>query len=320
VSALPPATRAEPPAGTTCVAQQMRQAALTPAFPALEGLHPCFSSTVEGHARSARLHLPVSPGCNITCRFCKRDFNGVERRPGVASRLLTPEQALDIVHRALDLCPTINVVGIAGPGDPLFTPHALRTFALVHAAYPSLIMCLSTNGLLLPARAADIIAVGVRTVTVTVNAVDPEIQAEITPAIAYDQQRLNGTAAALRLIKNQLAGIAAVTSLGATVKVNTVLIPGVNDAHIEEVARATAAAGAHMVNIIPLIPQHQFAHVRAPSATALHHARKAARQHLKVFTHCQRCRADACGVPGVSDFAPQLYGDDLAAEPTFSHG
>jgi nitrogen fixation protein NifB len=320
MSALPPSGPTPDSAAFSCAARQMRHSATTPTFPALEGLHPCFSSTADGHARSARLHLPVSPGCNITCRFCKRDFNGVDHRPGVAARLLTPDQALDIVHRALALCPTINVVGIAGPGDPLFRPHALRTFELVHAAYPSLIMCLSTNGLMLPDHATAVIAVGVRTVTVTVNAVDPEIQAEISPAIAYRHKRLNGIAAARQLIENQLAGIAAVTALGATVKINTVLIPGVNDGHIEQVARATAAVGAEMVNIIPLIPQHQFAHVLAPSATALHRARKAARQHLRVFTHCQRCRADACGVPGVSDFAPQLYGDDLAAEPTFSHG
>jgi nitrogen fixation protein NifB len=311
-----------PSLNTACAARDMRLAAFpsAAAFPALEGKHPCFSSTKEGHAQSARLHLPVSPGCNITCAFCKRDFNGVEHRPGVAARLLTPEQALDIVHRALELCPTINVVGIAGPGDPLFTPHALRTFELVHAAYPSLIMCLSTNGLMLPERAEAVIAAGVRTVTVTVNAVDPAIQAVVSPVIAWQRQRLEGEAAARRLIDNQLAGIAAVAARGATVKINTVLIPGLNDAHIETVARATAAAGAAMINIIPLIPQHHLAHICPPSATALHRARREARQHLKVFEHCQRCRADACGVPGISDFAPQLYGDSLAAEPTFSHG
>lgn len=314
--------RSPPPSGTACAARDMRLTAFPaePAFPHLEGQHPCFSTTKEGHAQSARLHLPVSPGCNITCAFCKRDFNGVEHRPGVAARLLTPEQALDIVHRALELCPTINVVGIAGPGDPLFTSHALRTFELVHAAYPSLIMCLSTNGLMLPERAAEVIAVGVRTVTVTVNAVDPAIQAVVSPVIAWQRRRLEGIAAAQRLIDNQLAGIAAVTARGATVKINTVLIPGLNDGHIETVARSVAAAGAAMINIIPLIPQHHLAHIRAPSATALHRARKEARQHLKVFAHCQRCRADACGVPGVSDFSPQLYGDNLAAEPTFSHG
>ena len=206
--------RSPPPSGTACAARDMRLTAFPaePAFPHLEGQHPCFRTTKEGHAQSARLHLPVSPGCNITCAFCKRDFNGVEHRPGVAARLLTPEQALDIVHRALELCPTINVVGIAGPGDPLFTSHALRTFELVHAAYPSLIMCLSTNGLMLPERAAEVIAVGVRTVTVTVNAVDPAIQAVVSPVIAWQRQRLEGEAAARRLIDNQLAGIAAVAA------------------------------------------------------------------------------------------------------------
>jgi nitrogen fixation protein NifB len=298
----------------------MRQAASIAAFPALEGRHPCFSSTAEGHARSARLHLPVSQGCNITCRFCKRAFNQSERRPGVAARLLTPEQAVSIVQRALDLCPAISVVGIAGPGDPLATPHALRTFRLVNAGWPELILCLSTNGLLLPDFADELIAAGVRTITVTVNAVDPAIQARITPAIAWRRRRLDGTAAAERLIANQIAGIARVSALGATVKVNTVLIPGVNDAHIGEVARAVAAAGAGMINVIPLIPQHGFADVPAPDAIMRGRARQAARAHLRVFTHCQRCRADACGVPGVSDYAAELYGDALVAEPTFSHG
>jgi nitrogen fixation protein NifB len=177
------------PATTTCPAHGFRQAA----FPGLEGKHPCFSTTAAGHAQSARLHLPVSPGCNITCQFCRRDFNRSEQRPGVATRLLTPEQAMEVLHRALQLCPSINVVGIAGPGEPLFTPHALQTFQLVNAAYPHMINCLSTNGLLLPERAEAIVAAGVRTVTVTVNAVDPVIQARIGPVIAYQQRRLTAS-------------------------------------------------------------------------------------------------------------------------------
>jgi nitrogen fixation protein NifB len=48
----------------------------------------------------------------------------------------------------LKLCPEITVVGIAGPGDPLATTHALETFKLIHNRYPQLIKCLSTNGLL----------------------------------------------------------------------------------------------------------------------------------------------------------------------------
>lgn len=297
----------------------MREAA-APAFPALEGHHPCFSTTGEGHARSARLHLPVSPGCNIACAFCRRDFNRRDQRPGVAARLLEPHEAVDIVARALELCPTLTVVGIAGPGDPLATGHALDTFARIQARWPHLILCLSTNGLALPEHLDAIAGVGVATLTVTVNAVDPAIQAQITPKLAWQRRRLNGVAAAERLIANQLDGIRGAAARGLTVKVNTVLIPSVNDRHIGTVAAEVAAAGARLINIIPLIPQHDFAHLPAPGMAMRSRTRAEAAQHLKVFTHCQRCRADACGIPGVSDYTSQLYGDGIVAEPTFSHG
>lgn len=291
-----------------------------PAFPTLEGRHPCFSTTAEGHARSARLHLPVSPGCNIDCSFCRRDFNRREQRPGVATRLLTPTEAVDIVTRALDLCPTLSVVGIAGPGDPLATPHALTTFERVHARWPHLILCVSTNGLMLPERVDALAAAGVSTLTVTVNAVDPAIQAQITPKIAWQRRRLDGVAAAERLIANQLEGIRRAAALGMTIKINTVLIPTVNENHIGAIAARVAGAGARMINIIPLIPQHRFAHLPAPGLMKRYVARADAEVHLRVFSHCQRCRADACGVPGVNDYSAQLYGDNISAEPTFSHG
>jgi nitrogen fixation protein NifB len=300
--------------------QALRISDAPPAFPTLEGRHPCFSTTAEGHARSARLHLPVSPGCNIDCSFCHRDFNRREQRPGVATRLLTPTQAVDIVERALDLCPTLAVVGIAGPGDPLATPHALTTFERVHARWPELILCLSTNGLMLPERIDAIAAAGVSTLTVTVNAVDPAIQAQITPKIAWRRRRLNGVEAAERLIANQLDGIARAAALGLTIKVNTVLIPTVNEDHIGDVAEQVAYAGAQMINIIPLIPQHRFAHLPAPGLMKRYVARADAEVHLRVFSHCQRCRADACGIPGVNDYSALLYGDGISAEPTFSHG
>jgi len=304
-----------------CPGQQMRVASSSP-FPHLEGRHPCFSLTAEGHAKSGRLHLPVSPGCNIRCRFCKRDFNDSERRPGVAHGLLSPEQALEVVGRALKLCPQIAVIGIAGPGDTLMTDHAIRTFEMIHDAHPHLINCLSTNGLLLPEKAERVVGAGVETVTVTVNAVDPQLQAEINPSILFRRRWIDGEEAAAILIANQLAGIRRVVELGAVVKVNTVLVPGVNLDHIGHVAEAVAAAGASLINVIPLIPQHEFAHLQAPSPVQVERAREAASKHLSVFSHCQRCRADACGIPGISEFSNELYGisnSDFHAS-TFSHG
>jgi len=289
-------------------------------FPQLEGRHPCFSLTAEGHAKSGRLHLPVSPACNITCRFCRRDFNRDEWRPGVARGLVVVDQAVDVVRRALDLCPTISVVGIAGPGDTLCTDHALRAFGLIHAAFPDLINCLSTNGLLLAEKAEQVVAAGVGTVTVTVNAVDPAIQAEISPTITYRGHRLTGLPAAERLISNQIEGIRRIVALGGIIKVNTVLIPGLNDGHVETVARTVAEAGASMINLIPLLPGHEFAERPAPTAGQLAQAQAAARRYLTVFSHCSRCRADACGIPGLTDYADALYAGRPAQESTFSHG
>jgi nitrogen fixation protein NifB len=298
----------------------MRTRASEPAFPELEGRHPCFSTTAQGHAAAARLHLPVSPRCNIACAFCRRDFNDDENRPGVAGRLVAPDEVETVVERARGLLPNLAVVGIAGPGDPLASDHALDAFRRIAARWPDLTLCLSTNGLRLADRIDEIVAAGVRTLTVTVNAVDPAIQAKITPTILWRRRRLTGLSAAGRLIAEQIRGIERAARLGLTVKINTVLIPGLNDAHVGEVARWTAAAGAKLINVIPLIPQGAFADLPAPGIVARHRARAAAAEQLRVFTHCARCRADAVGIPGGLDVSAALWGDGRSTEPTFSHG
>ena len=142
----------------------------------LQNSHPCFG----GHKNNVgRIHLPVSPGCNIACRFCDRVINDYEDRPGVTSTVITPEESIDILRKALEVCPEITVAGIAGPGDTLATDFTLETFRLVKKEFPQLIKCMSTNGLLLYERADEILDVGIDSLTVTVNAVDPEIEAKL---------------------------------------------------------------------------------------------------------------------------------------------
>jgi nitrogen fixation protein NifB len=149
-------------------------------YEALKNSHPCFA----GHkANKGRIHLPVSPGCNIECKFCDRKINDYEQRPGVTATVIKPEDALEIVRKSLELCPDITVVGIAGPGDTLATDYALDTFRLIRKAYPEIIKCMSTNGLLLEEKADEIIEVGIDSLTVTVNAVDPVIEARLNSAI-----------------------------------------------------------------------------------------------------------------------------------------
>ncbi len=278
--------------------------------------HPCFGPCKQN---KGRIHLPVAPGCNIECRFCDRKINDDEQRPGVTSTVLEPEEAAHFIDLALEKCPEITVVGIAGPGDTLATDRALKTFRLIKDKYPKLIKCMSTNGLLLDEKADEVIEL-IDTLTVTVNAVDPEIEAKINNRISYHGKIYTGTEAAEILIKNQLSGIRKVSKAGTLVKVNTVLIPGINDKHIEDVAATVKTAGASIYNIIPLIPQNEMKDLSAPTCEELYKARSDAEIYINVFRHCQHCRADACGVPGVYDIGASLYKGRLNVKETFSHG
>ncbi|WP_099466604.1 radical SAM protein [Konateibacter massiliensis] len=283
----------------------------------LQQSHPCFG----GHKNNVgRIHLPVSPGCNISCKFCDRKINDTEERPGVTSKVLSPTEAIEILGKALALCPEITVAGIAGPGDTLATDYALDTFRLVKEHYPKLIKCMSTNGLLLDERAEEIIEIGVESVTVTVNAVDPEIEAKLNRGIVYHGKAYKGEEAAAILIENQLKGIQKIAETGITVKVNTVLVPNINGDHIEEIARTVKAVGASIYNLIPLIPQSDLSGEKAPVCNEIDAARTQASKHIDVFRHCQHCRADAVGMLGGKDYGDMIYERRIAKADTFSHG
>ena len=283
----------------------------------LQNSHPCFG----GHRNNAgRIHLPVSPGCNIACRFCDRSINDVEERPGVTSKVLNPEDCENILRKALEICPDIKVAGIAGPGDTLATDRAFKTFRIVKEKFPDLIKCMSTNGLLLSEKADEVIDIGIDSLTVTVNAVNPKIEAKLNAYIIYHGEKIEGEKGAEILIKNQLEGIRKVASAGITVKVNTVLVPEINGDHIEEIARTVKEAGAKIYNIIPLIPQHELKDYAAPTCPEIDEARIKASKYIDVFRHCQHCRADAVGVPGKSEFGDQIYQRRLNVKETFSHG
>ncbi len=283
----------------------------------LQNSHPCFG----GHKNNVgRIHLPVSPGCNIACRFCDRVINDTEDRPGVTSKVITPEESIDILEKALKICPEITVAGIAGPGDTLASEYALETFRKVKEKFPDIIKCMSTNGLLLYEKADEVIDIGIDSLTVTVNAVNPEIEAKLNKYIIYHGKRYDGVKGAEILIENQLKGIEKVSSAGITVKINTVLVPEINGEHIEEIAKTVSEAGASIYNIIPLIPHFELADQKAPTCLQIDKARTEASKYIDVFRHCQHCRADAVGVPGKSEYGDQIYQRRLSVKETFSHG
>ncbi len=260
--------------------------------------HPCYSHSA--HFRYGRIHLPVAPGCNLGCNYCERQIGGMNYhsyRPAVAEAILTPEEALSRVAQYEDA--NLTVAGIAGPGEPLYNPETFETLRLIHESYPELMLCLSTNGLLLPKYAERLRDLGVRTVTVTLNTVDPEMGARIYSYVKRNGETVKGARAAKMLLDDQLDGIRKAVSLGLIVKINSILIPGINDhMHLERVARTAKSLGAYIQNITPLIPLGRFRHMEATSCDELRWTRFRCEQIISQFRLCQQCRADSAGIPG----------------------
>ncbi|MBE3588073.1 MAG: radical SAM protein [Thermoanaerobacteraceae bacterium] len=259
--------------------------------------HPCYNRAAARWF--GRIHLPVAPGCNIKCHYCTRLYDCAnENRPGVTSRLMSPQEALHHVQRVMAGDARIRVVGIAGPGEPLANRATLHTFRLVHRHFPELVKCLSTNGLLLAEKLPELQQVGVRAVTVTVNAVSPLVGGRIYGFVFYRGRVYKGAAGAELLWRAQCAGIRLAREMGMTVKVNSVLIPGINEEHLLQVARAVKAAGAQIMNVIPLIPQGGFAGLLPPPPERVNLLRQKLSPIINQITHCRRCRADAAGLLG----------------------
>ena len=279
-------------------------APLSPEVQAKIANHPCYSE--DAHHHFARMHVAVAPACNLQCHYCNRKYDcASESRPGVVSERLTPEQALRKVLAVAAEVPQLSVVGIAGPGDPLANPGpTFQTMELVRRAAPDLRLCLSTNGLALPEHVERIAALGVDHVTVTVNMIDAAIGERIHPWVIWRGRKVRGRDGARLLSERQLEGLAALASRGILCKVNSVLIPGVNDAHLAEVGRAVKRLGAFIHNVMPLIsaPEHGTHYgltgQRGPTAAELEAVQGACEGGTKVMKHCRQCRADAVGLLG----------------------
>jgi len=266
--------------------------------------HPCYSE--EAHHHYARMHVAVAPACNIQCNYCNRKYDcSNESRPGVVSERLTPEQAAKKVLAVASNIPQMTVLGIAGPGDPLANPEkTFKTFELVTKAAPDIKLCLSTNGLMLPDYVDRIQALNIDHVTITINMIDPEIGAKIYPGYFTTRNATREWKPHAILSERQLLGLEMLTARGILCKVNSVLIPGVNEHHLLEVNKAVKSRGAFLHNIMPLIsaPEHGtvfgLAGMRGPTAQELKALQDSCEGEMNMMRHCRQCRADAVGLLG----------------------
>ncbi|MCB1512735.1 MAG: nitrogenase cofactor biosynthesis protein NifB, partial [Hyphomicrobiaceae bacterium] len=149
-------------------------------------------------------------------------------------------------------------------------------------------------------------------VTITINCVDPEIGAKIYPWVFWQNRRIRGAKGAKILIEQQQKGLEMLIERGILVKVNSVMIPGVNDKHLVEVSKIVKSKGAFLHNVMPLIAEAEHGTFygvmgqRGPNAKELSALQDECAGDMNMMRHCRQCRADAVG----------LLGEDRGAEFT----
>ncbi|MFH0974232.1 MAG: radical SAM protein [Spirochaetota bacterium] len=262
--------------------------------------HPCFSA--DARHKFGRIHLPVAPLCNMQCGYCNRKTDCInESRPGVTSAVLTPVQAVKYLDSVIEKLGNISVVGIAGSGDPFANPsETINTLSLVRDKYPDIILCVATNGLEVAEYAEELAKLKVSHVTVTVNALNAKTGGRIYEWARYGRKMYRGEDAAGIILERQTEGIILLKQNKITVKINTVVIPGINDKEVAGIAKKIAALGADIQNCVPLyhVAGTAFENMEPMPNEEMDAIRSEAGRYIGQMSHCMRCRADAAGMLG----------------------
>ncbi|MEA3310153.1 MAG: GTP 3',8-cyclase MoaA [Chloroflexota bacterium] len=186
------------------------------------------------HRPISYLRVSVTDRCNLRCVYCMPE-EGITPIPH--PDILRYEELVRIVRVAVGM--GINHIRLTG-GEPLVRKGIVELVAAL-AAIPGLDdLSMTTNGILL-ARYADALAqAGLRRVNISLDTLDPERFQRIT-RLGSLAKLLEGREAALR------AGL-------RPVKLNTVVIRGLNDDEVVELARLTLQPDWHLrfIEVMPL--------------------------------------------------------------------
>lgn len=165
------------------------------------------------------MRISVTELCNLRCRYCM-PVEGICKKEH--KEMLSEDELVQAVEAAVSL--GITKLRITG-GEPLVKRNILSICRRVAAVNGIREVCMTTNGILLPALAVPLREAGVTRLNISLDTLDRKKYAYITRGGALD---------------DAWAGIEAVLSAGfQKVKLNAVLIGGFNDEEIAALAELT---------------------------------------------------------------------------------
>lgn len=186
------------------------------------------------------LRISVTDRCNFRCVYCM-PAEGLAWLP--KQEILSYEEISEVVRQLAPL--GLRRLRITG-GEPTIRPDIVRLIGMLKAVEGIEDIALSTNGAKLPAMARELKAAGLDRVNISADSLRPErIVAIARRDLKFDPVR---------------AFEAALDAGLEPVKVNVVVMRGLNDDEVEDFARLTLRLPIH-VRFIELMPVGEMAHL-----------------------------------------------------------
>src|SRR5437899_4470082 len=207
----------------------------------LDATRPDAPGLIDRFGRVATdLRVSLTDRCNLRCAYCM-PAEGLDWIP--RPDLLTDEELVRVVRVAVSL--GVKDVRFTG-GEPLLRPGIVEIVRAVGALEPRPQMSLTTNGLGLGGLAAALKQAGLDRVNVSLDTLDP------ARFVALSRRRR---------LDDVIAGLEAADEAGLKpVKVNTVLMRGINDDEAPQLLRWCLDRGYELrfIEQMPLDAQHAW--------------------------------------------------------------
>ncbi|HJJ32354.1 MAG TPA: GTP 3',8-cyclase MoaA [Methanocorpusculum sp.] len=189
--------------------------------------------------RITDVRIAVNSSCNLQCIYCHREGEGDN---GCVSCGNAGESSVSEIHNIMAVLSELGVrtLKITG-GEPLLRPDILD---VIRAIPPEIEVSMTTNGTLLKEMALSLKVAGLTRVNISIDSLHPERYAKITGH---------------NLLSKVLEGLDAAVDAGLTpVKINTVLLPGINDDEIEDFLEFVRGKNDIILQFIELMNMNGF--------------------------------------------------------------
>lgn len=194
----------------------------------------------DGYGRVATdLRVSLTDRCNLRCTYCMPP-EGLDWMPD--DQLLTNDELVRLVRIGVERL-GISTVRLTG-GEPLLRPDLPDIISAIAGLAPRPTLAMTTNGIGLATRAARLRAAGLDRINVSLDTLDPDRFRRITRRKRH---------------ADVLQGIRAARDVGLDpVKVNTVLVRGINDDEAPALVDWAREEGVELrfIEQMPLDAQH----------------------------------------------------------------